>query len=190
MADSIDHEVQAIGTVLKALDRLDAKARCAVLEYVIGRLDIGIAAPKVTTGGAPDPAPNQSTQSASTTPEPTHLAELVAQKKPKSAVEMATIVAYYLLELAPEGERRDTLKTKDIETYFKIGGFRLPKEPQYTLPNTKNAGYIDSVGSGEYKLNPVGHNLVVHSLPATSKQPQPNRKKRKSTSKKSSSAGK
>ena len=34
-----------------------------------------------------------------------------------------------------------------------------------TLPNAKSAGYFDAVGNGEYKLNAVGHNLVVHSMP-------------------------
>jgi hypothetical protein len=34
-----------------------------------------------------------------------------------------------------------------------------------TLVNAKNAGYLDRIASGQYRLNPVGHNLVTHKLP-------------------------
>jgi hypothetical protein len=33
------------------------------------------------------------------------------------------------------------------------------------LVDARGAGYFDSAGRGKYKLNPVGHNLVVHKLP-------------------------
>ena len=66
--------------------------------------------------------------------------------------------------MAPKTERKDRITTKDIETYFKIAEFPLTKT-QFTLPNAKAAGYLDAVGNGEYKLNAVGHNLVVHSMP-------------------------
>jgi hypothetical protein len=41
----------------------------------------------------------------------------------------------------------------------------LPEQIRVTLPNAKAAGYFDAAGEGEYKLNAVGHNLVVHSMP-------------------------
>ena len=78
---------------------------------------------------------------------------------------MAAIVAYFLENLAPPKDRKDRITTKDINTYFKIAGFPLPKKIQFTLPNAKGSGYLDAVGNGAYKLNAVGHNLVVHNLP-------------------------
>jgi hypothetical protein len=83
---------------------------------------------------------------------------------------MATLVAYYLSHKAPPNERKQSVNNKDIETYFKIGEFKLPSKPRFTLTNTKGAGYLDAVGDGEYKLNPVGYNLVVHSMPKTSER--------------------
>jgi hypothetical protein len=86
-------------------------------------------------------------------------------KRPKSNQEMACIMAYYLQCLAPPSERKTIVSASDIEKYFAQAGFPLPKAPGQVLIDTKGAGYFDAVDRGTYKLNPVGHNLVVHSLP-------------------------
>ena len=84
---------------------------------------------------------------------------------PKSANEMAALVAYYVSELAPAGDRQSEISKTDIERYFKSAGFSLPADAGFTLVNAKNAGYLEA-GSGQYKLNPVGYNLVVHRMGA------------------------
>jgi hypothetical protein len=172
MSTNVDKEIEAIGTLLKALEPLDPKARQSVLNYVMRRLDILL---PTTQGGAlpPDSSLLPPGEPPVITQEPTgqvHIKDLVRDKKPKSAIEMATLVAYYLSHNAPQNERKQTINNKDIETYFKIGEFRLPSKPKFTLVNTKGAGYLDAVGDGEYKLNPVGYNLVVHSMPKTSER--------------------
>ena len=85
-------------------------------------------------------------------------------KDPKTAIEMAALVAYYVSELAPAADRRNEITKSDIERYFKAAGFNLPADAGFTLVNAKNAGYIDSAGTGQYKLNPVGYNLVAHRM--------------------------
>lgn len=63
---------------------------------------------------------------------------------------------------------------------------RLAGRPQVerwgmTLTNAKNAGYLNAVGPGEFKLSPVGENLVAISLPGgvpTRKLPKANGKKK------------
>ena len=92
------------------------------------------------------------------------LSGLASGRLARSANEMATLVAYYLANAVPKANRKDRITAKDIETYFKIAEFPLTKT-QFTLPNAKAAGYLDAFGNGEYKLNAVGHNLVVHSMP-------------------------
>jgi len=87
------------------------------------------------------------------------------EKKPRSAVEMAAIVAHYLADLAPAGERRDTIGTAEITRYFGQAGYRSQSDPRFVLSNAKAAGYFDSAGRGAYKLNPVGYNLVTAGLP-------------------------
>jgi hypothetical protein len=95
----------------------------------------------------------------------TDVRSLKEQKKPKSAREMAAIVAYYLKELAPQGERRETIKTEDLERYFKQARYDPPKEIDQLLAASKRAGYFDLVTRGEYKLTRVGYNLVAHRMP-------------------------
>ena len=165
MSETVESEIEAIRAVLSALLPLSQDTRMHVLEYVMRRL--GITGPS-PAGSAPPPIPGDETIAAHRTPAPvahTHIKELKSQKKPRSANEMAALVAYYLGSVAPKDERKHTVNYKDIETYFKIGEFRLPEQIRMTLPNAKNAGYFDSAGDGEYRLNAVGYNLVAHSMP-------------------------
>lgn len=96
---------------------------------------------------------------------PTDIRRLKEQKNPGSANEMAALVAYYLAEVVPAPERKPAIEISDIEKYFKQANFKLPSQLKMTLVNAKNAGYFDATGGGKYKLNPVGYNLVAHSLP-------------------------
>ena len=174
MSEIIDKEIDAIGTVLKALEPLPVDVQANVIDYVLKRLQI-------TPSNSPQPkerplrevpgaAIDASTLSVAeevgiAEVAPVHLKDFKAEKKPRSANEMAAIVAYYLENLVSPEERKETIGKADIDTYFKIAEFRLPEKTQFTLPNAKSAGYFDSVGGGEYKLNAIGHNLVVHSMP-------------------------
>lgn len=165
----IDKEIEAIKVVLHALEPLSGDVRESVLRYVLHRLQIVLTSVKpASTSGVStmivdatrdvtDAGGEQATSSV-------HIKVLKEQKKPRSANEMATLVAYYLANAVPKANRKDRITAKDIETYFKIAEFPLTKT-QFTLPNAKAAGYLDAVGNGEYKLNAVGHNLVVHSMP-------------------------
>jgi hypothetical protein len=180
---NIDPELQAMQQVIKALESLDADARTRVLAYVFQRLGLSLAAPN------PLP-PSFETQPAAplTSPAiPTEIRLAVADirslkeaKQPKSDNQMAALVAYYLKEVAPAGDRKDAISQEDIEKYFKQAGFPLPNRLAMTLVNCKNAGYFDSVGVGLYRLNPVGHNLVAHGMPSASGDGNPRVKKMKS----------
>ncbi len=111
------------------------------------------------------------------------------QKQPSSAMEMAASVAYYLSELAPQSERKSEVEVEDMVKYFKQANFPLPKSPRFLLVNAKNAGYFDSTGGGNYKLNTVGYNLVAHNLPrakAASLGPKRTKKRRSFAAQKSS----
>jgi hypothetical protein len=167
MSDTIDKEVGAIKVVLEALESLDDDARSNVLTYVMKRLRIHTASPftQAQPAAEKDQALEVATTLVQTVDEPVHIEKFKEEKKPRSANEMAALVAYYLANLAPQGQRKATVNTDDIETYFKIAKFPLPEQIRVTLQNARNAGYLDTAGEGEYKLNAVGHNLVVHSMP-------------------------
>jgi hypothetical protein len=179
MADPMDKEIDAIKDVLAALEPLSSAARRSVLEYAIKRLDIYLPSSSAAPGEvvlAPATSPRE--PSAPQEVAPIHIKVFKEQKRPRSANDMAALVAYYLGNLAPAGERKHAITTKDIESQFKIADFPLP-EVKFTLPNAKNAGYFDAVGDGAYKLNAVGHNLVVHGLPRDSASGQRAGKKRR-----------
>ena len=114
-------------------------------------------------GGAQDSGGPSS--SAGTTRAVTDIRSLTAEKQPRSANDMVALVAYYLSELAPQTERSETINLDAIRKYFKMAGFPLPSVLRNVLPNVASAGYLENVSRGEYRLNPVGYNLVVHGLP-------------------------
>src|SRR3989304_4551047 len=157
MSTHIDKEIEAIGTLIKALGPLDAKARQSVLDYGTRRLEISVSNSKGIASSPEVSAllPGEPPETTHETARQIHIKDLVRDKKPRSAIEMATLVAYYLSHKAPQNELKQTVNNKDLETYFKIGDFKLPSQPKFTLANTKGAGYLDTVGGGEYKLNPV-----------------------------------
>lgn len=91
-------------------------------------------------------------------------------KQPSNGIEMACLVAYYLENLVAEDESSVDIGKADLEKYFKQASFPLPKVPSQTLVDAKSAGYFDSTSKrGRYKLNPVGYNLVAHTLPRSKK---------------------
>lgn len=179
-----DEELAAIGAVLTALKPLKPEARNNVIEYVFRRL--GIAAPIAVSPAQPVTPPPiaamvpvvPSVQLSPPT-NPTDLRSLKEQKQPKTAGQMVAIMGYYLANLAPAGERRDYIVADDIKKYFPQANFPLPTGPHnMTLVHAKNAGYLDTIAAGQYRLNPVGHNLVTHKLPAGEGSPPARGKRR------------
>ena len=174
---SQDRELDAIGVIIKALNGLEGESIQRVFDYVFSRLSIS--APTRTKGYAslPSIAPSASPD---TTPRATSrvsIRDLKEQKQPEKSNQMAALVAYYLSEVADADERKDSINTPDVVKYFKQAGFKLPSGIRQTLPNAASAGYLDAMGNGFFKLNPVGYNLVVHGLPRTNKGAPTARKK-------------
>lgn len=161
---NVDPELKAIEQVMQALGSLKAEARGRVVAYVFERLGLTVSSsaplpPESPAGSAPVITPSG--------PAIQDIRSLKNAKNPKTDNEMAALVAYYLKHLAPTDERKDSISRDEIEKYFVQADYPLPKQPQFTLTNAKNAGYFDQAGRGLYKLNPVGHNLVTHGLSET-----------------------
>ncbi len=182
-----DAELQAIRAVLGALVPLKGEGRNRVLDYVLKRLGVtaepqspSSASPSFTVDAFTKPPTPESRGQAS------DIRTLKKEKAPRSANEMAALVAYYLAEVAPEPYRKQNIDVDDVKTYFKQAPYPLPSSPVMTLVNAKNAGYLESAGTGQYRLNPVGYNLVVHALPAgtSGKQGSPKNTRKKKKKKK------
>lgn len=168
---------QAIDQIVHALTSVEKSAQQTVLQIVCAHLGIavgGIAAPATVDKGAARPVekvqPVEVQQSS--TGQPDHVIDIRTfrrEKNPTSARQMACVVAYYLKELAPMEDRKQSVSNADMEKYFTQAGFELPTALEQLLKDAKKSGYFESVGRGEFKLTRVGQNLVTHSLPPGSK---------------------
>ena len=158
---------QAIDQVVAALEGLDAQARKTALQAACSHLEIelGSSAPTIPFRSVPPPSATSQKPDTPTAGTITDIRSLKEQKQPSSARQMACVVAYYLQELAPETEKKETVSTEDLEKYFKQAGFKLPTKLEQVLADAKRSGYFESPARGEYRLNAVGYNLVVHTMP-------------------------
>ncbi len=151
------------------MEGLDTAARDRVFKYVLGRL--GSSVSNSVDASPLQPVTIHSAPIIGVPAKVTDIRTLKEEKNPASAVQMATLVAYYLQDVVPLAERKETIGTADIEKYFKQANFRLPAGRNGavdTLNNAKGAGYLEAVGRGEFKLNPVGYNLIAHGLTGAS----------------------
>jgi hypothetical protein len=160
-----DRELHAISSIIELLKPLDALERSRVLEYVLKRLEMSAFQEyAIPTSESPDRFVGRAAAGHAVT----DIRTLTAEKQPRSANEMVALIAYYLSELAAEDERATSVNVGLIRKYFKMAGFPMPRVPASALTNAAAAGYLENVSRGEYRLNPVGYNLVVHGLPRSS----------------------
>lgn len=163
---------QAIDQITAALEQLDESTRVTAIQAACSHLGLvapiapAHAAATVTQQSAVPAAPLGHAH-AERRGKKVDIRSLKEEKQPNSARQMACVVAYYLQELAPADEKKDTVSTKDIEKYFKQAGFKLPTKVEQVLVDAKRSGYFESTARGEYRLNAVGYNLVAHTLPST-----------------------
>jgi hypothetical protein len=167
---------QAIDQIIGALEQLDETTRATAIQAACAHLGL-IGASSTVLAAAKSYPPDGPLAAAAPHPhESAHrgasgltadIRSLKEEKKPNSARQMACVVAFYLQELAPAAERKDTVSSKDLERYFKQAGFKLPSKVDQVLVDAKRSGYFESTSRGEYKLNAVGYNLVAHTLPSS-----------------------
>lgn len=113
-----------------------------------------------------DPAPPAPTAGAPSELRPRQVdaRTFFAEKSPSTQAEAIAVAAFYLSELAPAEMRSGTITKDQAREVFRQARFPLPKRIDQALVNTQNAGYLIRVNAGEYKLSPVGYNLVEHTL--------------------------
>ncbi len=164
-----DKELKAMGEIVAALSDLDDAARSRVIKYVLERIGSNASAGSILPLPIAAPVRVSGERSELGNDQVVDIRTLKDQKKPKSAIQMAILVAYYLKEKAPLAERKDSIDASDIEKYFIQAHFELPAGKNGaldTLGNAKRSGYLESAGGGSYRMNAVGYNLVAFRLGA------------------------
>lgn len=97
---------------------------------------------------------------------PKNIKTFIDEKKPIADNHLAAAIAYYYQFEATE--KKESISKNDlVEAARQIGQGGRFKRPDQTLVNATSAGYLDNVSRGLYKLNSVGENFVVMSLPTT-----------------------
>jgi len=188
MPTDVDSEIRALQVVIEALEPLDDAARSRVIEYALKRLGMRDLSTSAAAASSASPTPSEepgvADPGSAWVTDIQDIRSLREAKQPNSAVEMATLVAYYLAEAAPAGERRAAVTATDIEKYFKQASYRLPARLDMALPSAASAGYLDRIGRGEFKLNPVAYTLVTQTLPRAAGESTPRSPTRKRTTRK------
>jgi hypothetical protein len=170
-----DLELKAIKTIIDLMKPLDETGRSRVLEYVLKRLDMTAFQSEPAIVGESVAAPSGAFSGGPVK----DIRTFTAEKQPRSANEMVALIAYYLSDLAPATEASPTVNVEKIRKYFKRAAFPMPRVLKAALTNAAAAGYLENVSRGEYRLNSVGHNLVVHGLPRSSASGPANKKRPK-----------
>jgi hypothetical protein len=133
------------------------------------------AAPSEPSGGVGSPVapPSPAGPSGTHVPHPHEpkrskdIRSFMGEKKPKSDVQVASVIAYFYRFEAPQTERKETLNATDLDDAGRQARGYGFKKPLVTLNNARQSGYFDSAGRGQFKLNAVGENLVAMALPST-----------------------
>ncbi len=157
-------DLEAVRVLVETLQPFTSDDRERIIRWA--REKLGMVAPIGTPTIESNPATAAAKQAA--TPDevaPTDIKKFVAEKAPKSDVHFAATVAYYHQFLAPVGQRKDSITKQDLVEACRQVDRTRPKVPAQVLVNAYHDGIFDRGGTGHYKLNSVGENLVAMALP-------------------------
>lgn len=87
------------------------------------------------------------------------------EKNPKTLIEAAATIAFFLEHVETDHEKKlNYITTEVLMDELRKAQFPLPKVPSQVLIDAKINGYFDNAGTGRYRLNSVGYNLVSFAL--------------------------
>lgn len=175
---------QVIVAELSGLPPEDQKLALRFAAEVLHLPVASVSKPAMPEPGAPA-APLASNKTPTAQSSSTDIRAFTEEKKPQSDQQFAALVAYYYQFIAAPEDHRETIDPEVMKEAARQAGRPQVKRWAMTLTNAKNAGYLDPAGSGKYKLNAVGENLIAISLPDSSPRNAPKKaKKAKKASKK------
>jgi hypothetical protein len=165
-------DLEAIRTVLSALEPFEAAERQRILRYVLEKLAMPLTPLEFSTKNEPPPAPSSGTIK--------NLSTFVQEKNPKNDVQFAATVAYFHRFEAPADRRKMEINGDDLQDATRLAHRKRFSNPGQTLRNARTLGLLDN-GSEEglFAINSVGENLVAMTLPSGAPEKNKSRKPRK-----------
>lgn len=188
MAKSKD-DLEAVRNVIEALEGFEQTDQERIIRWAKEKLGF---VERAVPSGKPSP-PIDGAPATHVTEHPvvdrngTDIRSFVASKDPKNDQHFAATIAYYYQFEAPNDQRKDEIIGDDLQEACRQANRNRLQNPGQTLRNAHQSGLLDkATGTGAYKINAVGENLVAMTLPVTGQSaPRTSSKKaaKKSTSK-------
>jgi hypothetical protein len=168
-------ELEAIRTVLGALEPFETPDRQRIVRYVLEKLSLSVPTPD---SGSKTEQREMGRVDAPSNPPGTikNLSTFIQEKNPKNDVQFAAAVAYFHRFEAATDKRKPEINADDLQDATRLAHRKRFKSPGQTLRNARNLGLLDN-GSEEgfFAVNSVGENLVAMTLPSGA----PERKKKR-----------
>lgn len=165
--------------IVEALKGLDKTQQALAMRFAGETLGLPSAAsaqtPQAPVTAASPAVPQPETRGATHS---TDIRQFTAAKAPKSDQQFAAVVAYFYRFEASEANQKEAIDAETLREAARLADRKRLSNPLATLNNAKNSGYLDGAGSGEFRINSVGENLVAMTLPGNSAQGPPKRKAR------------
>jgi hypothetical protein len=159
--------------IVEALKGLDKPSQTLAIRFASESLGLsGVAMQSPPAVGAPLQMSQPEVRGATHS---TDIKQFTAVKAPKSDQQFAAVAAYFYRFEASESARKDTIDVNTLKEAARLAGRRQATNWGFTLNNAKNSGYLDSAGSGQYRINSVGENLVAIALPGDASETTPKR---------------
>jgi hypothetical protein len=161
-------DLEAVRSVADTLQPFSNDDRERIIRWAREKLGMVSGPLSVVRPVAPAEPAEGSASPAETAAGSADIKSFVTQKAPKSDVHFAATVAYYHQFIAPAGQRKDSITKEDLVEACRQVPRKRPTRPAQVLVNAYHDGVLDRGGTGHYKLNSVGENLVAMALPGTS----------------------
>jgi hypothetical protein len=169
-------ELEAIRTILDALQPFDTADRQRILRYVLEKLSLIVSTPPESKT---EQRSTQRTESAFSSGSVKNLSTFVQEKNPKNDVQFAATVAYFHRFEAPPDKQKPEIHSDDLQDATRLAHRKRFKSPGQTLRNARNLGLLDNGSEeGAFVLNSVGENLVAMTLPSGTPERKKSRRPR------------
>lgn len=179
MTDKALDDLDAVRTIVETLKNFKPEEQQRILRWAmekaglpqpVGPLPpVGSSGTGSSTGQVP-PIPPSHAGASSALNGTLDIKSFIDEKQPRSDVQFAATVAYYLRFEASPAERKDYIGGEDLQEACRKAKRDRLKNPYQTLKNAHSLGLLDK-GSEKatFAINTVGENLVAMTLPGEGK---------------------